>query len=118
MTKNHEAFTKSLIYRTAVTSLSLKDIPLNDTVLLWNIFLGKPRPVVLRNGLPKFFKQSTFCHLLTCTLFGELWLIVLFGTASRKALDDGARNVTTANHLKLIVKSSATYSQAPIIMPF
>ena len=46
LAKDQATSTEILAYHTAITSLSLKDIPLNNTVLLCDLSLGKSRPVV------------------------------------------------------------------------
>ena len=49
LAKDQAAYIETLADRSAVTVLFLQT--LNNTVLLCDISLGKPRPVVLRNGL-------------------------------------------------------------------
>ena len=56
MAKNQATSSEILAYRTAITSLSLKDIPLNNTVLLCDLSLGKPRPVVPKKWTFKVFQ--------------------------------------------------------------
>ena len=56
LAKDQATSTEILAYRTAITSLSLKDIPLNNTVLLCDLSLGKPRPVVPKEWTFKVFQ--------------------------------------------------------------
>ena len=56
LAKDQATSTEILAYRTAITSLSLKDIPLNNTVLLCDLSLGRPRPVVPKEWTFKVFQ--------------------------------------------------------------
>ena len=42
-------------YRTAITGLVLQDVPFEDTTLLCDVSLGKPRPVIPREWTRKVF---------------------------------------------------------------
>ena len=42
-------------YRIAITGLVLQDVPFEDTTLLCDVSLGKPRPVILREWTRKVF---------------------------------------------------------------
>ena len=47
-------------YRAAITGLVLQDVPFEDTTLLCDVSLGKPRPVIPREWTPKVFTTVHF----------------------------------------------------------
>ena len=80
LAKDQATFIEISAYRTAITGLSLKDIPLNNTVLLCNLSLGKPRPVVPKEWTFKVFQTIHLLLLAGPRPTNELWLTALFGT--------------------------------------
>ena len=47
-------------YRTAITGLVVQDVPFEDTTLLYDVSLGKPRPVIPREWTRKVFATVHF----------------------------------------------------------